>query len=85
MLSETVTETTALLTDIIKALVLQIGNKPHQLLAKYDAPNLWSAIANLASILEASSGLTELGMDKRVKDLQIKLEQQMEDTKILEI
>jgi len=84
-LSETVTETTGSLTDRINALALQIGNKPHQLLAKYDAPNLWSAIANLASILEANSGRTIIGMDQKVKDLQIKLEQQIDDTKTLEI
>ena len=53
-MSETVVNSSNSSTQKINKLIFQVGKNPVDPFAKYDAPNLWMAISNLASLLEAS-------------------------------
>ena len=52
-MSTTLTDSSDSSTQKFNHLLMQIGRKPSDLFAKYDAPDLWMAIANLASLLES--------------------------------
>ena len=52
-MSTTLTDSSDSSTQKFNHLLMQVGRKPSDLFAKYDAPDLWMAIANLASLLES--------------------------------